>query len=153
MPQGSGKTASGKLIPALLITWSVGDGYRFSLADRGAYTGVIASWLNTRKPKKKDEVKVKRKRKTKKKSPEKIKKPDEPQGDYLVGDEGNVLTLSHTYANKNNAERAAKAAWEKCSAALHRCLSSWQKAGRIFTRKCRLKFRDLSRKLTAQNGY
>ncbi|MGJ5604001.1 phage late control D family protein, partial [Morganella morganii] len=25
----------------------------------------------------------------------------------------NVLTLSHTYANKNNAERAAKAAWEK----------------------------------------
>lgn len=113
MPQGSGKTASGKPIPPLLITRSVGDGYRFSLADRGAYTGVIASWLNTRKPKKKDEVKVKRKRKTKKKSPEKIKKPDEPQGDYLVGEEGNVLTLSHTYANKNNAERAAKAAWEK----------------------------------------
>ncbi|HAT1528273.1 TPA: phage late control D family protein [Morganella morganii] len=114
MPQGSGKTASGKPIPALLITRSVGDGYRFSLADRGAYTGVIASWLNTRKPERKDEVKVKRKLKPgKNKNQEKSQKQNEPQGDYLVGEEGNVLTLSHTYANKNNAERAAKAAWEK----------------------------------------
>ena len=40
-----------------------------------------------------------------------------------------MLTLSHTYANKNNAERAAKAAGKKCSVVLHRCLSSWQKAG------------------------
>lgn len=96
-----------------LITRAIGDGYRFSLADRGAYTGVVASWLNTRKPKKKDEVAVKRKRRKKKTSPEKTKKPDEPQGDYLAGEEGNVLSLSHTYANKNNAERAAKAAWEK----------------------------------------
>lgn len=113
MPQGGGKTASGQPIPPLLITRAIGDGYRFSLADRGAYTGVVASWLNTRKPKKKDEVAVKRKRRKKKTSPEKTKKPDEPQGDYLAGEEGNVLSLSHTYANKNNAERAAKAAWEK----------------------------------------
>ncbi|WER20928.1 phage late control D family protein [Providencia stuartii] len=110
MPQGSGKTASGRPIPPLLLTRSVGDGYRFSLADRGAYTGVVASWLNTRKPQKKEDVKVKRKRKTKQKDKTKV---DEPQGDYLVGEEGNTLTLSHTYANKGNAERAAKAAWEK----------------------------------------
>lgn len=118
MPQGSGKTASGKPIPPLLLTREVGDSYRFTLADRGAYTGVVASWLNTRKPKQKDEVKVKRKRKTKKKESAKKDEPaktkvDEPQGDYLVGEEGNTLTLSHTYANKSNAERAAKAAWEK----------------------------------------
>lgn len=30
-----------------------------------------------------------------------------------MGEEGNVLMLSHTYANKGNAARAAKAAWEK----------------------------------------
>ena len=112
MPQGSGKTASGKPIPPLLLTRKIGDSYRFTLADRGAYTGVIASWLNTRKPKQKDEVNVKRKRKAKKKEPTKTK-VHEPQGDYLVGEEGNTLTLSHTYANKGNAERAAKAAWEK----------------------------------------
>lgn len=110
MPQGSGKTASGRPIPPLLLTRSIGDGYRFSLADRGAYTGVVASWLNTRKPQKKEDVKVKRKRKTKQKNKTKV---DEQQGDYLVGEEGNTLTLSHTYANKGNAERAAKSAWEK----------------------------------------
>ena len=98
MPQGSGKTASGKLIPPLLITRSVGDGYRFSLADRGAYTGVIASWLNTRKPKKKTALKI---------------QPDGLQGSYLAGEDGNILTLSHTYASKTNAERAAKAALKK----------------------------------------
>ena len=40
-----------------------GDGHRFTLADRGAYTGVIASWLHTREPKKKETTKVKRRRK------------------------------------------------------------------------------------------
>ncbi|WP_306309485.1 phage late control D family protein [Xenorhabdus yunnanensis] len=32
---------------------------------------------------------------------------------YLVGTQENVLTLSRVYSNKENAERAAKAAWEK----------------------------------------
>ncbi|WP_315985598.1 contractile injection system protein, VgrG/Pvc8 family [Xenorhabdus bovienii] len=32
---------------------------------------------------------------------------------YLVGAEENVLTLSRVYSNKENAERAAKAVWEK----------------------------------------
>ena len=98
MPQGSGKTASGKPIPPLLITRSVGDGYRFSLADRGAYTGVIASWLNTRKPKKKARMQI---------------QAEDRQGNYLSGEEGNVLTLSHTYASRANAERAAQYALKK----------------------------------------
>ncbi|CDG20489.1 putative phage protein (D protein) (Modular protein) [Xenorhabdus poinarii G6] len=33
-------------------------------------------------------------------------------GHYLAGSQENVLTLSRIYANKENAERAAKAAWE-----------------------------------------
>ncbi|MBD2812502.1 phage late control D family protein [Xenorhabdus sp. Vera] len=40
-------------------------------------------------------------------------KQEEKQGDYLAGSEGNVLVMKHTYANKANAERAAKAEWEK----------------------------------------
>ncbi|MBQ0341937.1 phage late control D family protein [Providencia rettgeri] len=111
MKQGQGLTATGQPIQTMHINRSVGDGHRFSLADRGAYTGVIANWLDTREPKKKKSVTVKRKRKSK--QPAKPAKPKEKQGEYLAGEQGNVLTLSHTYATKENAARAAKANWEK----------------------------------------
>ncbi|WP_262362736.1 contractile injection system protein, VgrG/Pvc8 family, partial [Providencia rustigianii] len=113
MRQGEGLTATGQRIQTMFITRSVGDGHRFSLADRGAYTGVIANWLDTREPKKKKEVAVKRKRKTNNKTQAKKSDPKEKQGEYLAGEQGNVLTLSHTYATKENAARAAKAQWEK----------------------------------------
>lgn len=107
--QGQGKTASGKPLPAMTITRATGDGHRFSLADRGAYTGVTANWLHTREPKKKEAVKVKRRRrKTVKKE---TKAPEPKQGEYLVGTDENVMVLSRTYANRANAERAAKATW------------------------------------------
>ncbi|MCU7783381.1 phage late control D family protein [Lelliottia amnigena] len=107
--QGQGRTASGKRLPVITITRKAGDGHRFTLADRGAYTGVIASWLHTREPKKKETTKVKRRRK-KTAAP---KAPEEKQGDYLVGTDENVLVLSRTYANRGNAERAAKMQWER----------------------------------------
>lgn len=107
--QGQGRTASGKPLPVITITRKAGDGHRFTLADRGAYTGVIASWLHTREPRKKETTSVKRRRK-------KTTTPNEPeakQGDYLVGTDENVLVLNRTYANRNNAERAAKMQWER----------------------------------------
>lgn len=85
------------------------DGHRFTLADRGAYTGVIASWLHTREPRKKETTSVKRRRK-KATTP---KEPEAKQGDYLVGTDENVLVLNRTYANRSNAERAAKMQWER----------------------------------------
>ncbi|MEQ1968397.1 phage late control D family protein [Xenorhabdus nematophila] len=106
MRQGQNKTVKGRPLPVVTITRQSGDSYRFSLADRSAYTGVSASWLNTRKPKKKENITVKRRQ-------AKPKKKEEKQGDYLVGSEGNVLVMKHTYSNKSNAERAAKAEWEK----------------------------------------
>ncbi|CNF68554.1 baseplate assembly protein J [Yersinia enterocolitica] len=48
---GSGVTASGKPIPQMTITRQDGDQHSFSIADRGAYTGVSASWLHTKDPK------------------------------------------------------------------------------------------------------
>ncbi|MCL0015435.1 MULTISPECIES: phage late control D family protein [unclassified Providencia] len=111
MKQGQGLTATGQPIQTMHINRSVGDGHRFTLADRGAYTGVIANWLDTREPKKKKAVTVKRKRKSK--QPTKPAELKEKQGEYLAGEQGNVLTLSHTYATKENAARAAKANWEK----------------------------------------
>jgi len=107
--QGQRRTASGKPLPIVTITRKEGDGHRFTLADRGAYTGVIASWLHTREPKKKEMTKVKRRRR-------KATKPKEPEaksGDYLVGTDENVLVLNRTYANRANAERAAKMQWER----------------------------------------
>ena len=108
--QGQSKTASGKPIPIMTVIRSLGDGHQFSMADRGAYTGVVANWLNTRTTEK-PAVKVKRKRKTK--STAKPKEPEEKQGEYLIGTDENVLTLRTTYASKNNAQRAAKSNWER----------------------------------------
>ncbi len=107
--QGQGKSASGKPLPVITITRKDGDSHRFTMADRGAYTGVIASWLHTHEPAKKESTTVKRKRRTKKQK----KEPEAKQGDYLVGTDENVLVLNRTYANRSNAERAAKMQWER----------------------------------------
>ena len=107
--QGQGRAASGKPLPVITITRKAGDGHRFTLADRGAYTGVIASWLHTREPRKKETTSVKRRRK----KTTKPKEPEAKQGDYLVGTDENVLVLNRTYANRSNAERAAKMQWER----------------------------------------
>ncbi|MDN4629099.1 phage late control D family protein [Erwinia sp. PsM31] len=120
---GSGVTASGKPIPQLNITRQDGDRHSFSIADRGAYTGVSASWLHTRDPKPK-KVKVKRKPKEKhlralehpaarKKKATATKTPEAKEGDYLAGTEDNVFTLTTVYATKAAAMRAAKAKWDK----------------------------------------
>ncbi|HDK0370975.1 TPA: phage tail tape measure protein [Escherichia coli] len=97
------------LSSVITITRKDGDSHRFTLADRGAYTGVIASWLHTREPAKNESTTVKRKRRTKKQK----KEPEAKQGDYLVGTDENVLVLNRTYANRSNAERAAKMQWER----------------------------------------
>lgn len=110
--QGQAKTASGKPIPVMTIFRSLGDGHQFSMADRGAYTGVVANWLNTRTTEK-PVVKVTRKRKSKATSTAKPKQPEEKQGEYLIGTDENVLTLRTTYASKHNAQRAAKSNWER----------------------------------------
>lgn len=110
--QGQAKTASGKPIPAMTIIRGLGDGHQFSMADRGAYTGVVANWLNTRTTEK-PVVKVKRKRKRKATTATKPKEPEEKQGEYLIGTDENVLILRTTYASKNNAQRAAKSNWER----------------------------------------
>ncbi|RQU02203.1 phage late control D family protein [Burkholderia cenocepacia] len=105
---GEATTASGKPLPAVTITRDVGDRHDFGVADRDTYSGVQAFYLNTRTAKKQSTtVKRRRRRKTAK------KKPIDKSGDVLFGTAENVKTLRHTYANKANATRAAKAEWEK----------------------------------------
>ena len=62
-------------------------------------------------PSKKPVAKVKRRRR--KTTTTKKKEPEAKQGDYLIGTDENVLVLSRTYANRGNAERAAKMQWER----------------------------------------
>ena len=69
-----------------------------------AQTTFIASWLHTREPKKKDSTQVKRWRK----KTDAHKEAEVELGDYLVGTDENMLVLNRTYANRSNAERAAK---------------------------------------------
>ena len=120
---GNGVTISGKPIPQMTITRSDGDRHSFSIADRGAYTGVSAGWLHTKDPKPK-KVKLQRKPKerhlralehpaAKKTKAKADKTPEAKEGDYLAGSEDNVFTLTTVYSSKAMAMRAAKAKWEK----------------------------------------
>ncbi|AZP43710.1 phage late control D family protein [Rahnella aquatilis] len=120
---GAAKTASGKPIPQMAIVRSDGDGHTFNIADRGAYTGVLASWLHTKDPKPK-KVKVQRKPKVqylralqhpkaKKVSTKAQKTPEAKEGDYLAGSDENVFALTTIYATQKVAMRAAQAKWDK----------------------------------------
>lgn len=120
---GGGVTAGGKPIPQVTITRQDGDRHTFSIADRGAYTGVSASWLHTKDPKPK-KVKLQRKKKPeihygfhhpeeKKKKVVKVKAPEARQGDYLAGSQDNVFTLTTVFSSQASAMHAAKAKWEK----------------------------------------
>jgi len=120
---GNGVTISGKSIPQMTITRKDGDRHTFSIADRGAYTGVSASWLHTKDPKP-NKVKLQRKTKVrqlralehpavKKSKAKAAKTPEAKEGDYLAGSEDNVFSLTTVYSSKATAMRAAKAKWEK----------------------------------------
>lgn len=128
---GSGTTVSGNTIPQILIQRSGGDRHLFSIADRSAYTGVTAKWLDTKDPKQekqKQTVKLLRKRKdqihqtlqhpnakplssetaAKKKSEQEAR-----EREYMVGDPDNVFALTTIYGTKAQAMRAAQAMWDK----------------------------------------
>ncbi|EET0591735.1 phage late control D family protein [Escherichia coli] len=118
---GSATTASGKPIPQMTLTRGDGDRHQFSIADRGAYTGVTARWLHTKDPKPK-KVKVKRKPKEKHlralehpkaKKTKAQKEPEAREGEYMAGEADNVLALTTVYASKAQAMRAAQAKWDK----------------------------------------
>ncbi|MBK6259110.1 phage late control D family protein [Citrobacter youngae] len=105
---GGGITADGKALPSFTLTRSDGDRHRFRIADRQAYTGVQAYWLDLNFGKKK-KVSVKRRKPSK----EKKEKSSSREGDYMEGAEGNVYVLRKTYQNEEAAKRAAAAKWQQ----------------------------------------
>ncbi|PWC23987.1 phage late control D family protein [Brenneria nigrifluens DSM 30175 = ATCC 13028] len=107
---GGGVSASGKPLPAAEITRSSGDRHSFRIADRDAYTGVRAYWLDLNFGKKK---KVSVKKRTTRATKKKQEKSSSREGDYMEGADGNVYVLRKTYQNETAARRAAAAKWQQ----------------------------------------
>ena len=105
----------------MTISRSDGDRHQFSIADRGAYTGVTAKWLHTKDPKPQaQKVKLRRKEKEKKngavahpKAKTPAKEPEAREGEYMAGEADNVFALTTIFASKAQAMRAAQAKWDK----------------------------------------
>lgn len=109
---GLSQTASGQPLPQANITRQSGDGHRFGIADRNSYSGVVAMWQDTKKAKKQAAT-VKRKKKKPTPKEEQASDIAVDGNELRIGAEENVKTLRHVYASKRNAERAARAEWDK----------------------------------------
>ncbi|HBA9511466.1 TPA: phage late control D family protein [Escherichia coli] len=108
---GSGKTAGDRPLPTVTINRSSGDRHQFTIADRDAYTGVIAHYINHHRAAR-EKIHIRRRHRVQEKDPGKLT-GNRHQGDYLIGSDENVLVLRHTYASAGNAKRAARNAWER----------------------------------------
>lgn len=108
---GSGKTAGDKPLPTITINRKSGDRHQFTVADRDAYTGVVAHYINHHKAER-EKIHIKRRPRTQEQGPGRLS-GNQHQGDYLIGSDENVMVLRHTYASEGNAKRAARSAWER----------------------------------------
>lgn len=108
-----GLSVSGKPIPEIVITRDSGDKHSFRVADRDAYTGVKANWLDLNFGKKPETSVKRKKRKSKKPKKEKKEKSSSKEGEYLEGAEGNVFVMRQTFKTETAAKRAAAAKWLK----------------------------------------
>ncbi|EIX7348636.1 phage late control D family protein [Escherichia coli] len=103
----SGTDPYGRPYPAIVITRQSGDTHSFRLADRDAYTGVKAYWLDLdfgKKPR--TTTRRKRRKKTNIKSSSR-------EGEYTEGAEGNVYVLRTTYKSERAARQAAYSKWQQ----------------------------------------
>ncbi|MEG6132639.1 phage late control D family protein [Enterobacter kobei] len=122
MKAGQAVTASGTLIPLMVIERGDGDRHLFSVADRESYSGVTAKWLQTRDPKQQNpQLSINRLPEGQMKEvsthPDAAApiagaggKEQQPQ-DLLVGSAENVFELTTVYASEEQALRAAEARW------------------------------------------
>lgn len=105
---GMAQSQSGKPLPVITLTRKSGDRFTFSIADRDAYTGVEAFWLDEKFGKKK-KVSLRGHSKAKKTQPASSSKT----GHYLDGAEGNVYVMRQTFKTERAARRGADAKWRK----------------------------------------
>ncbi len=116
---GLALTATGKAMPPVVIKRSSGDQHRFSVADRDAYTGVVAYW-HDKKASEKKAVKLKRRKRKKTTTITTATTTDTTtpaavvkENELLIGSDENVKHLRYIYSTQKYAERAAKTAWQR----------------------------------------
>ncbi|ASW46257.1 phage late control D family protein [Xanthomonas hortorum pv. vitians] len=85
-PIGAGTTATGKPLPTVPLTRRDGDQHRYSVADRDAYTGVRAYWVDKGKARRQS---------------------------VLVGTDDNAKRLRESYADEATARQHAHAELER----------------------------------------
>lgn len=83
---GEALTASGQAMPTIHLTRRDGDQHRYSLTDRDAYSGVVATWHDPNAA--------------------------EPQ-EVIVGNSDNPKRLRPTYSSEQDALDAAQAEWRR----------------------------------------
>ena len=85
-PIGAGTTSTGKPLPTVTLTRRDGDQHRYSVADRDAYTGVRAYWVDKGKARRQS---------------------------VLVGTDDNAKRLRESYADEATARQHAHAELER----------------------------------------
>ncbi|KEP16836.1 hypothetical protein EH63_27620 [Escherichia coli] len=123
--------AQGQPLPSFAITRSSGDRHQFRIADREAYTGVRAYWLDLNYGKKK-KVSVKRRKPPKPKK----EKSSSREGDYMEGAEGNVFVLRKTYQTSRQQDAQRRQSGSNYNAEPHHSPSRWRVDVQNSTPKC-----------------
>lgn len=115
---GDAKSATGIKLPTVEITRASGDTHSFLIAGRENYNGVKAYYQDARRAVK-GEVVIDASNAVKvvtKPAPTKNRKKGQKKtvADVMANpNPDNVKVLRHTYASKTNAERAARAEWQR----------------------------------------
>lgn len=115
---GDAKSATGIKLPTVELTRASGDTHSFLIADRENYNGVKAYYQDARRAVK-GEVVIDASNAVKvvtKPAPAKKRKKGQKKtvADVMANpNPDNVKVLRHTYASKTNAERAARAEWQR----------------------------------------
>ncbi|WP_343656428.1 phage late control D family protein [Cupriavidus sp.] len=109
---GAAQSASGVPLPTVTITRASGDTHSFTVADRDNYNGVKAYYQDARRAEK-GEVVVDGSNGME--AAASSSSAGEPTAANVLAnsDPDNLKVLRHTYATKSNAERAARAEWQR----------------------------------------
>ena len=145
---GGGVTASGRALPSFALTRSDGDSHRFRIADRKAYTGVKAYWLDLKFGQKKAVNVKKRNAKT----TQKPEKSSSREGGYMEGAEGNVYVLRKPTRTKKPRVAQLPHAGSNFSGVQQNSASRWRADAPTCIRRCTARYPGSRATLTIRTG-
>lgn len=115
---GVGGVSNGEPLQVQVLTRNDGDKHSFNIADKNAYSGVSAVWLNTDKPNDANK-KIRLDRQLPGSSKNTAGSPPTKPGaqtspnNYLLGAEDNIFNIPKVFRDKNAAMRGAEAVFKR----------------------------------------